>query len=94
MAANGVSQIYQVVLENPGYRASMGVIVSRAARQTVLCWGAVKGKDTIVPELDHWQRQWPDATWLPLSEQQSQLFNDAWANRDLSELPSNISRTH
>lgn len=94
MSHHGISLIYQVVRENPGFRASMGVIVSRAAQQTVLCWGAVKGKDCIVPELDQWLKQWPDATWLPLSEQQAQLFDDAWAQRDHLELNPNPNQGH
>ena len=86
MSHHGISQIYQVVRENPGFRSSMGVIVSRVRQQTVLCWGAVKDKECIVPELGEWQKKWPDATWLPLSEQQAQLFDDAWLHRDQIEL--------
>lgn len=93
MSHHGITRIYQVVHENPGYRASMGVVVSREAQQTLFCWGAVKGKECIVPDLAKLQQQWPDATWLPLSEQQAQLFDDAWAHRDHLELNPNASHS-
>lgn len=78
MVQSAIAQVFEFISQNRGYRANMGVVVSKAAQQTVLCWAAVKGQDFYVPELESYQRRWPDAVWIPLSEQQARLFDHAW----------------
>lgn len=81
MTHSTIAQVFEFISRNRGYRANMGVIVSHAAKKTVLCWGAVKGDEHVVPELPAYRNHWPDAVWMPLSEQQAQLFDDAWKDQ-------------
>lgn len=78
MTHSTIAQVFEFISQNRGYRANMGVVISHAAKQTVLCWGAVKGDDHVVPGLSAYRSRWPDAVWMPLSEQQAQLFDEAW----------------
>ncbi len=73
-----IARVFEFISQNPGYRATMGVVVSRSAKETVMCWGAVKGGQQHVPELAHYRHQWPDAEWVPLSQRQASLFEEAW----------------
>lgn len=75
-----INTVFKFVSENPGYRASLGVIASAAATQTVLAWGAVNEDqdDVWVPELNDIRHSWPDATWTPMTQQQASLFDEAY----------------
>lgn len=83
MTHSAISTVFEYINTHPGYRATMGVIVSQQAQQTVLCWGAVSADDaSYVPDLAYYRARWPDAEWMPLSEQQAQLFDQAYDRRD------------
>lgn len=83
MTQSAISTVFEYINRHPGFRATMGVIVSQQAQQTVLCWGAVSDDETsYVPDLTHYRTRWPDADWMPLSEQQAQLFDQAYDRRD------------
>lgn len=95
MTHSTIAQVFEFISQNPGFRATMGVVISHSAKETVLCWGAVKGAEHVVPELAVFQARWPDAIWMPLSEQQAQLFDEAWKDHGDKSLPSkNWSMTH
>ena len=94
MVQSAIAHVFEFISQNRGYRANMGVVVSKAAQQTVLCWGAVKGSDFYVPELEGFQRRWPDAVWIPLSEQQAQLFDHAWEQQQPERTPGHRSFMH
>ncbi|MEX0624831.1 hypothetical protein [Saccharospirillum sp.] len=83
MTHSAISTVFEYINTHPGYRANMGVIVSQQAQQTVLCWGAVSDEDaSYVPDLSYYRIRWPDAEWMPLSEQQAQWFDQAYDRRD------------
>lgn len=83
MTHSAISTVFEYINSHPGYRATIGVIVSQQAQKTVLCWGAVSDDDiSYIPDLAYYQIRWPDAEWMPLSEQQAQLFDQAYDRRD------------
>ena len=75
-----INTVFKFVSENPGYRASLGVIASSLASKTLLAWGAVNedSEDIWVPELNNIRQSWPDATWTPMTQQQASLFDEAY----------------
>ena len=94
MTHSAISTVYEYINTHSGYRATMGVIVSQQAQQKVLCWGAVSDDDAnYVPDLAYYRVRWPDAEWMPLSEQQAQLFDQAYDRRDHDALSLRKART-
>lgn len=96
MTHSAISTVFEYINSHSGYRATMGVIVSQQAQQTVLSWGAVSDDDAnYVPDLAHYRIRWPDAEWMPLSEQQAHLFDQAYERRDDDlSAPRNASASH
>lgn len=78
--SQAINEVFKHVSQNPGFRASLGVISSPSASQTILAWGAVNAAtDEIwVPELENILHSWPDAIWTPMNQQQAALFDDAY----------------
>ena len=78
--SHAISEVFKYVSEQPAFRASIGVVHSLKAAQTILLWGAVnpQTQESWVPELEDIRHSWPDAEWTPLSQQQASLFDAAY----------------
>jgi hypothetical protein len=75
-----INEVFKFVNDQPGYRASLGVISSSKAEKTILAWGAVnlETDEIWVPELEDIKHSWTDAKWTPMNQQQASLFDDAY----------------
>lgn len=78
--AQSISKVFKYVSEHEGFRASLGVITSPSASQTILAWGAVNTKtgEQWVPEMENVLQSWADAVWTPMNQKQASLFDDAY----------------
>ncbi len=78
--AHTINLVFGYVQKNPGFRPSLGVIVSSSQEKTILAWGAHNPStdELWVPELADIKVSWPDAKWTPMSQQQASLFDSAY----------------
>ena len=79
---HSINQVFKFVSQRPAYKATIGVVHSEQAGNSIVLWGAYNpvSEEYWVPELESIRQSWHDAQWTPMSVQQDSQFEAAYNN--------------